>query len=1352
MWKTPRPPRSASPAAPRIMARYAIYAIGLLFALGASLGAAAQDFYWESPRPLIDGSGRFPSLLQLEGGILAIWQESVTTNEGSDEAVGQVWLSMARNAGKGWEIQHRFAGPFAFRGTEPLLYSATGEGRKVAIATSAGDGRIEVLISTDGGASFKTAARPAPSSAAVAPRIFISAQGGYILFVTQGENESLSLSSSTSADGLSWKSFSPLIAPEDNLSLNFLPAAGRLQTKDGPRDIVVFQSLLVSNRPTFQLYSKLSADGGATWGKAFRLTTFSDPGQKEVGADGMDNERPYLAEAAGRLWLTWERRPLGGTTQIYATPLDEAGNAIVAQFDRVSTNSDKASCSAPQVLDIFGNPAVTWFDNRRGANRIYLALRSGIEWQESDLSRGQGDASFGRAALADNKAYEIWQSSSGGRDRILVLEPDTTVLPPNLAALDFSPGTRTRREIATIKVDMPQDSSGIAGYSYVWSQDASKRPPLSAMPMSPAAQRNVAEAASADGAWYLAVSALDYAGNWSEPARIRFDRDRTPPPPPIVLSADLDEGGFLASNSFALDWMVPDNADGTLVDDVAGYSWVLNYIGDLDRRTVALATTVSAKAPPARAELPGLSAYESALVSRAGPPLPPPTILGSKTQASYSNVDDGYYLFSVSAIDKTGNIGEASTILVRANKYIPYTYISYADSARDDFGKMSLRVLGKGFSVDGAIERLVLDRDGREPYDLDRLYAGGGFRIASDRQIDGVSFEDLEPGTYRIGLYHPKRGWYWTAPLVALDQSGTLKFGAASEPYMPSWRLLAPKTYRFSIYDGIVLVFVLFAGLGILLSSRQIVVATRDVAAIRLEVLALVSGGPMPTIAKTHATRKLKRRGVGLRLKITLIITSLVFFIVLMVALPLGYFMIQTESLSLGNALQQRSLVLLESVAQGARSYLPAENTLELGFLPQQAQALEEANYITVTGYGSDSSTDNDVVWATNDPDILAKIDTATFQAGVSRLKDSLSPQLAGIASDLNSRGAADVGSVNATLASLNQEGRSLATKLDAASQKRLAEISTTSRDLERDLTEKLIVLAKAAVGSTPAFDPMAAASKENPYLFYKPVLYRKGTDQLYYRGMVRLEVSSKKIVENVRSETTKLISRAAIIAALALALGVLGAIVLSTIIVVPISRLVKAIETIRDTEDKEKLEGMVIEVSSHDEIFTLADTVNQMTDGLAKAAKASKELIVGKGIQKMFIPLDPAPGTQAKLSTGHHTEKDFEFFGYYEGADAVSGDYWDFRSINSRYHYFIKCDVSGHGVSAALIMVQVATMVINYFNEWKQRMPAKIDMTEIAYRINDFLEERQFKGRFAAFTLGVWGLPEGPRLSLRGR
>jgi hypothetical protein len=1288
-------------------------ALVLLLAVGAGR-ASAEDFYWETPRPLAGGTGRFPTLLQLGDGMVAVWQESESSGSDAAGESGNAWLSLARFRDGSWEIRRRFAGPFPFRGSEPNLYSAASEGDNVAIAAASGDGQIEVLVSKDGAGTFAVADRPVPGAAAVAPRIFIAARGGYILFVTQGQADTLSLAYAASADGLQWKPFRPLIAAEEGMSLSFLPAAGHSQTKDGARDVVVFQSLLTtSSRPTYQLYQKYSTDGGQTWTRAKRVTTIAEPAGKGTGGpDSYDNERPSLGTVAGRLWLTWERKALGSQSQVYAGPLDEALGLSLSETDIVS--SGQGSCAAPQILDLAGDPAVVWFDNRRGGNRIYLAIRSGLDWAESDLSGGRADNSFGKLAVAGGKAYALWQASEGGRERVMVLEPDTTVARPSLAPLDFAQGRRTRQELATVRVDLPADSSGIEGYSWLWSRDPEAAPPKTVT--LPPSRKTLQERADADGAWYLSVIARDFAGNWSEPARLRFDRDRTPPPPPDIAPGAVDAAGFLASNSFTMDWSLPAYPDGSVADDVAGYTWSLRYLGPVG------------KTPPADQK--GLT--------------PPPAILGSAPSVSWRNVDDGYYVFTVAAIDETGNISAPTSVLLGADKYIPYTTVTFADSSRDDFGRTSIRLVGRGYTAEGRIERVVLDRDGREPYDLDKTLAAGDFSILSDREIRGPAFEDLPAATYRIGLYHPKRGWYWTGPVLAIDVSGTLKFGQPPAPYKPSWALLRPHGYRYSIYDAFSLFAVLFAGLGILLAGRQTLAAIRDGEKIRLEVLALISGGPMPTEAKELKKRTLRKRGAGLRVKVTLTITILVIFVVLLVSVPLGLFMTQSESSTLASGLQQRAYVLLESVAQGGRSYLPSQDILQLGFLPQQSLAMDDSVYITVTGYAAESSTDADVVWATNDPGILRKIDTPTFQPGVSRLKDELSPQVGAMLAQVNAAALAEVGDISKALAALSQEGQGLATKLDAASKRRLADIGTTSRSYEKEISDKLFTLSNASVGSIPSFDPTLAATRTGNYLFFKPILFRKGGDQLYYRGLVRLEVSTGKIVANVVSERQKLVQRALLIAAIALALGFGGAFLLSSVIVIPIRRLVKHIEMIRDEEDKEKLEGLAIQVRTRDEIYTLADTVNQMSEGLAKAAKASKELIVGKGIQKMFIPLDPGPGGKGKLNTGHHEDKDYECYGYYEGAKGVSGDYWDFEEINSRYHYFIKCDISGKGVSAALIMVQVATMVINYFNAWKKVMPKTIDLTDLTYKINDFIEERHFVGRFAAFTLGVWDSKEG--------
>ena len=52
--------------------------------------------------------------------------------------------------------------------------------------------------------------------------------------------------------------------------------------------------------------------------------------------------------------------------------------------------------------------------------------------------------------------------------------------------------------------------------------------------------------------------------------------------------------------------------------------------------------------------------------------------------------------------------------------------------------------------------------------------------------------------------------------------------------------------------------------------------------------------------------------------------------------------MLDTQSEILAKGLEQRARVLLESAAQGGKSYLPARNLLELSLLPNQASAVAE--------------------------------------------------------------------------------------------------------------------------------------------------------------------------------------------------------------------------------------------------------------------------------------------------------------------------------------------------------------------------------------------------------------------------
>ncbi|MGP1530202.1 MAG: SpoIIE family protein phosphatase, partial [Treponema sp.] len=169
---------------------------------------------------------------------------------------------------------------------------------------------------------------------------------------------------------------------------------------------------------------------------------------------------------------------------------------------------------------------------------------------------------------------------------------------------------------------------------------------------------------------------------------------------------------------------------------------------------------------------------------------------------------------------------------------------------------------------------------------------------------------------------------------------------------------------------------------------------------------------------------------------------------------------------------------------------------------------------------------------------------------------------------------------------------------------------------------------------------------------------------------------------------------------------------------------------------------GKLVTIKSKDELGLLGNTINDMTEQLAAAALLTKDLKFGKEIQKMFIPLELSPSGR-KLTTGSHRDSYCEFFGYYEGAHGVSGDYFDYIKLDTYHYAVIKCDVAGKGIPAALIMVEVATLFQNYFKEWRYQVDG-YNLSPIVTRINDVIEAHGFIGRFAAFSLCVINMYSG--------
>ncbi len=110
-------------------------------------------------------------------------------------------------------------------------------------------------------------------------------------------------------------------------------------------------------------------------------------------------------------------------------------------------------------------------------------------------------------------------------------------------------------------------------------------------------------------------------------------------------------------------------------------------------------------------------------------------------------------------------------------------------------------------------------------------------------------------------------------------------------------------------------------------------------------------------------------------------------------------------------------------------------------------------------------------------------------------------------------------------------------------------------------------------------------------------------------------------------------------------------------------------------------------------------------------------ELAVAREIQRSLLPL------QSNAPPGYETA----FF--CDPARIVGGDYYDFIPLPDGRLLGVVGDVSGKGISAALYMVKVQTMLHIYaqFNQ---------NLTEIVARLNDYLFDQLHRNYFLTMTL----------------
>jgi phosphoserine phosphatase RsbU/P len=116
------------------------------------------------------------------------------------------------------------------------------------------------------------------------------------------------------------------------------------------------------------------------------------------------------------------------------------------------------------------------------------------------------------------------------------------------------------------------------------------------------------------------------------------------------------------------------------------------------------------------------------------------------------------------------------------------------------------------------------------------------------------------------------------------------------------------------------------------------------------------------------------------------------------------------------------------------------------------------------------------------------------------------------------------------------------------------------------------------------------------------------------------------------------------------------------------------------------------IKVQSSDQLATLANSFNSMTTSIEKLVLEQKEK------QRLEGELAIAQEVQAQLYPKLITQLEtLEVHGFCRPARTVSGDYYDFLALNSDKLMLAVGDISGKGISAALLMATIHSAVRAY-------------------------------------------------------
>lgn len=1328
----------------------------------------AQIHYFEDEISISDSEfiSKFPTGVSSKNKNFSsafFWEESKLNKKNSSE----IFLSgsFSKN-GIDWNKKERFLGPFYSNSFLPLIFSVAQNSKGItAIAVLSSPNEICVFSSSDDFSSYDSYILENQNGEYVAPRIFVNSKDEFILFLTKtisnsadDFSDSYSLSYTKSKDCKIWteiKNFS-----ESTKQNNAFNPIVPFMTTDGKKDYLIFQVQyrdLSQNRKnlvlTQQLYASISSDGGNTWSKAHLITGKNsfDSADEEKFLN-YNNQNANLLCSNSEFYLAWERSSSTSTnSEIYFAKLN-SNLEIESVPEKISSGG---FASRPLLFEDENFINLLWFRNIKENQAIFLAQRENFWWNET-LEISSGNTTYPCYIFTQKKLSLAWEKSNSKSTQINFMNSDNSCAQPKIQGLNFKDGEHSKNSKLQAQVSTTYDHSGIKGFSWIWTQNKNQEIPKTANPKNIAEDNilNLDTQKNSSGFWYLKVKQQDYAGNWSDETLLSYYFDDVPPKKLEIKNLKLDKNNLSATSNFNFSWQT-DKTES----DISGFTYSLTFLDSIPKE---MSDNSRHKTKLTDEEIQNqideiynknfslLDFYTSdknLIDEQKNKFSLPKSILTKDFQVSFKNRKNGLYVFALAAIDEAGNIGEPSYIEILNNKYEPETYINTVSSVRNKFGDVAIKINGGGFLYDGKITSIFLDKDGKLPYDYTLELLNDDFKIISDNTISTKKLERINAGKYKIGLFHSDRGLYFEkSASLEISEMGNVK-KKNSYIFEPNWKSaknLNSKKINFMVFVNIaIFTFALF---GIFVSVKAIINSVRERKIINAEVLALIKGDLMPQEKKRKSVN-LKKKTFSLRTKLVLYTMILVSIIDILIFNVFGFYMIFKQRQTLAKSLEQRVNLMMDSVSKIASFSLTSNPDLvSLNDAAEQTKALAESNWASILGYSSNQNDTNlNTIWATTDENISSKIDGEIYKQGFSRLVIPELNEIIKNTENLNVEANNLVSEISQNLEILENEAVSLSSKTDEKSIARQNEIQNIYNQLTEKISLQLNLLSKKGTGSYPKFSMKNILDEQNSnYTFYKPIITYKNNQTNYLQGIILIQISTERLLTEISHQRIIIFITSFIIFMIALITTHISASILAKIFIKPINQLVEHVEIIRDTEDKEQLEGKYIEVRRKDELGILGDTVNEMTRGLVKAAEASKTLVLGKDIQTKFLPLQTDKNGNT-LTTGNLEANGAEFFSYYAGAEELSGDYFDYKQLDENNFAIIKCDVSGHGVPAALIMVEVATLFLSYFKNWDMKNPKQsYNISPIVEQMNDLLESHGFKGRFAAFTLCIFNTKTG--------